>query len=111
MKPIKFKGFNKKNNKWLYGSYIHNVKGDFIAPDGIFSDEFTWEDFLVEPESVKQLLMVLPDNTEVYEDDTIKIKGVDFIYNVRYSGAGISNEDPNTIIVITEKLKNHITKI
>lgn len=71
MKPIKFKGFNKKNNKWLYGSYIHNVKGDFIAPDGIFSDEFTWEDFLVEPESVKQLLYTLSDGTELYDGDKV----------------------------------------
>ena len=71
MKPIKFKGFNKKNNKWLYGSYIHNVKGDFIAPDGIFSDEFTWEDFEVDPNTVKQLLTTLPDNTELYDGDTV----------------------------------------
>lgn len=71
MKPIKFKGYNKKNQKWLYGSYIHNVKGDFIAPDGIFSDEFTWEDFLVEPESVKQLLCTLSDGTELYDGDRV----------------------------------------
>lgn len=55
----------------LYGSYIHNVKGDFIAPDGIFSDEFTWEDFLVEPNSVKQLLITLPDGSELYDGDTM----------------------------------------
>lgn len=71
MKPIKFKGYNKKNNKWLYGSYVHNVKGDFIAPDGIFSDEFTWEDFEVDPNTVKQLLTTLPDNTELYAGDTV----------------------------------------
>lgn len=71
MKPIKFKGYNKKNNKWLYGSYIHNVKGDFIAPDGIFSDEFTWEDFEVDPSTVKQLLYTLPDGSELYDGDTI----------------------------------------
>lgn len=71
MKPIKFKGYNKKNNKWLYGSYIHNVKGDFIAPDGIFSDEFTWEDFKVDPETVKQLLCTLSDGTELYDGDKV----------------------------------------
>lgn len=71
MKPIKFKGYNKKNNKMLYGSYIHNVKGDFIAPDGIFSDEFTWEDFEVDPETVKQLLCTLPDGTELYDGDKV----------------------------------------
>ena len=71
MKTIKFKGFNKKNNKWLYGSYIHNVKGDFIAPDGIFSDEFTWEDFEVDPETVKQLLCTLSDGTELYDGDKV----------------------------------------
>lgn len=71
MKPIKFKGFNKKNNKWLYGSYIHNVRGDFIAPDGIFSDEFTWEDFEVDHNTVKQLLCTLPDGTELYDGDKV----------------------------------------
>lgn len=71
MKPIKFKGYNKKNNKMLYGSYIHNVKGDFIAPDGIFSDEFTWEDFEVDRNTVKQLLYTLSDGTELYDGDKV----------------------------------------
>ena len=71
MKPIKFKGYNKKNNKVLYGSYIHNVKGDFIAPDGIFSDDSTWEDFEVDPETVKQLLCTLQDGTEMYDGDKV----------------------------------------
>lgn len=71
MKPIKFKGFNKKNYKWLYGSYIHNVRGDFIAPDGIYSDEFTWEDFEVDRNTVKQLLWTLSDGTELYDGDKV----------------------------------------
>lgn len=33
MRTIKFRGYNKKNSAWLYGSYILNRGAHFVAPD------------------------------------------------------------------------------
>lgn len=106
---IKFKGFNKKNNKVLYGSYIHNIKGDFIAPDGIFSDEFTWEDFLVEPESVRQLLITLPDGTEIYEGEHVSVEGFEDTFTTTFAAVGTS--PAQVVSLLGNNIKNHITKI
>lgn len=108
MKPIKFKGYNKKNNKWLYGSYIHNVKGDFIAPDGIFSEEFTWKDFLVEPNSVKQLLITLSDGAEIYEDEYVTVEGFDDVFTATFAAVGTA---PAQVVSLSgNNIKNHIKK-
>lgn len=71
MKPIKFKGYNEKNQKWIYGCYIKNRGIDFICPEGFALPGSTWEDFEVDPNTVKQLLTTLPDNTELYDGDTV----------------------------------------
>ena len=71
MKPIKFKGYNKKNQKWLYGYYLKNRGIDFICPEGFALPGSTWEDFEVDPETVKQLLCTLLDGTELYDGDKV----------------------------------------
>ncbi len=52
---IKFRGYNKKNEKWLYGSYILNRGHHFVAPDE-FAEGRTWEDYEVEEDSIGQLV-------------------------------------------------------
>ena len=71
MKPIKFKGYNKKNQKWLYGYYLKNRGIDFICPEGFALPGSTWEDFEVDHNTVKQLLTTLSDGTELYDGDTV----------------------------------------
>lgn len=71
MKPIKFKGYNKKNQKWIYGYYVKNRGIDFICPEGFALPGSTWEDFEVDPETVKQLLSTLSDGTELYDGDKV----------------------------------------
>ena len=71
MKVIKFKGYNAKNDKWLYGYYLKNRGVDFICPEGFALPGSTWEDFEVDPETVKQLLCTLPDGTEMYDGDKV----------------------------------------
>ena len=71
MKPIKFKGYNKKNQKWIYGYYVKNRGIDFICPEGFALPGSTWEDFEVDPETVKQLLCTLSDGTELYDGDKV----------------------------------------
>ena len=71
METIKFKGYNKKNQKWLYGYYLRNRGIDFICPEGFALPDNTWEDFVVEPNTVRQLLYTLSDGTELYRGDTV----------------------------------------
>lgn len=53
MRTIKFRGFNKKNNVWLYGFYVQSRGKHFVTPDE-FANGKSWEDYEVEEESVGQ---------------------------------------------------------
>lgn len=72
MKVIKFKGFNKKNNVWLYGFYLQNRGAHFVCPDEFAIDK-TWEDYEVDPSTVKQLLCISKEGKEIYEDDELHL--------------------------------------
>ena len=56
MRQILFRGFNRKNNKWLYGYYLVNRGLHFICPEGVQNPLASWEDFVVEKESVGQVI-------------------------------------------------------
>lgn len=87
MREIKFRGFNTKNNQWLYGSHILNRGKHFVAPDE-FADGKTWEDYEVEEESIGQYA----DNTDskgddLYEGDVI-MSGSGFYGVIKWSKYG-----------------------
>lgn len=82
MRQILFRGYNLKNNKWLYGYYFVNRGKHFICPEGIANPLASWEDFVVEEESVGQWTgRTDAKNKKVYEGDVVlgiegRVKGM-----------------------------------
>ena len=58
-RTIKFRGYNKKNNKWIYGYYLVNRGQHFIVEDDIANPLNTWEDYLVEEDTIGQFTGLL----------------------------------------------------
>ena len=53
-REILFRGWNKKNKRWLYGYYFVNRGKHFIAPDEYVSPLASYEDYVVEADTVGQ---------------------------------------------------------
>lgn len=85
-RQIKFRGYNLKNKKWIYGYYFVNRGKHFIADDGIAAPGATWEDFEVDAESVGQYVCTVK-GADLYEGDFVIQKwacGYDVEYLVSY---------------------------
>ena len=54
MRKIKFRGYNLKNKKWLYGYYLVNRGKHYIVQDEVVEPFSEPSDFEVDPESVGQ---------------------------------------------------------
>lgn len=72
-REIKFRGYNDKK-QWLYGDLLHNRGLTFIGPVGIADPFATWEDFVVEPDSVGQFTGLHDcEGKEIYEGDLLEV--------------------------------------
>lgn len=73
MRTIKYKGYNKKNKKWLYGFYLQNRGAHFVCPDE-FANGKTWEDYEVDPESVCEFTgLTDAKGNDIYENDLLEL--------------------------------------
>lgn len=70
-RTIKFRGYNLKNKKWLYGYYLVNRGKHYIVQDEVVNPFAEESDFEVDPESVGQYVLT-NDGTDIYEGDIIK---------------------------------------
>ncbi len=75
MRQIKYRGYNRKNGKWLYGFYLQNRGAHFVCPDE-FAIGKTWDDYEVDPETVCEFTgLVDMNDKEVYEGDIVRLDG------------------------------------
>lgn len=82
MKKIKFRGYNIKNQSWLYGYYFVNRGKHFVVEDEICAPDKTWEDFEVDPESVGQFVGEY-EGEKIFEGDIVRTIETDGYRTVR----------------------------
>lgn len=76
-REILFRGWNKKNKKWLYGYYLVNRGEHFIAPDEFVNPLASYEDYVVDADTVGQYIGLKDaKGKRIFECDIIESNGI-----------------------------------
>lgn len=82
-REILFRGWNKKNKQWLYGYYCVNRGEHFIAPDEFVNPLASYEDYVVDADSVGQYTGLKDaKGKRIFEGDIIE--GYGFQHIIQY---------------------------
>ena len=73
-REILFRGWNKKNKKWLYGYYFVNRGKHFIAPDEFVNPLASYEDYVIDADTVGQYTGLKDaKGVKIFEGDILKL--------------------------------------
>lgn len=75
-RQIKFRGYNLKNKKWLYGYYLVNRGKHYIVQDEVVGPFEEESDFEVDPESVGQFVGTYK-GVHIFEKDIVAVEPTD----------------------------------
>ena len=75
-REILFRGWNKKNKRWIYGYYFTYRGYHFISPDDKVNPLDTYEDYVVDADTVGQYTgMKDAKGVKIFEGDVIESNG------------------------------------
>ena len=87
-REILFRGWNKKNKKWMYGYYLVNRGEHFISPDDKVNPLDTYEDYVIDADTVGQYTGLKDaKGVKIFEGDIIVDEAYPYIiqYHEEYS--------------------------
>lgn len=91
MREIKFRGFNRKNNEWLYGFYLQNRGAHFVCPDE-FADGKSWDDYEIDADTLGQFTGLQDKNgVKIFDGDIVRKR--DLTFGLKFDGVVVYNSE------------------
>lgn len=97
-REILFRGWNKKNKRWIYGYYCVNRGEHFIAPDEFVNHLASYEDYVVEADTVGQYTGLKDKKgKKIFEGDILNVDFLNGTRTVSYCKDGFVCEAAYTV--------------